>query len=139
MVIISLLNLLSVVETRYTTTMVYVANYSLFGLWTMLLYRYFSIDKTTAARQSTDDFNEPSTTNSNTEGYIFGTTELSPPEPTTRKFSLEMERRAKYNFNIFDGTNAGGAYADFIFDGDEEDEMTDQQETQKWATVQQHL
>ncbi|KAG7339473.1 hypothetical protein IV203_025346 [Nitzschia inconspicua] len=43
------------------------------------------------------------------------------------------------SFHIFDGTNAGGAFADFIFDGDSDDDDYDQHQTQHWTgDIQQH-
>jgi len=39
-------------------------------------------------------------------------------------------------FNIFDGTNASGAYANFVFEGDSDDENSDLRETKYWKTIQ---
>ena len=46
---------------------------------------------------------------------------------------------AAASFNIFDGTNASGPFAAFIFEGDEEDERRDTGETEHWDAVQSHL
>ena len=40
------------------------------------------------------------------------------------------------SFNIFDGTNAGGAFAEFIHDGDSDDEAADEEETERWNGMQ---
>ncbi|OEU08302.1 hypothetical protein FRACYDRAFT_250091 [Fragilariopsis cylindrus CCMP1102] len=45
----------------------------------------------------------------------------------------------KYSFNIFDGTNASGVFADFIHDGDSDDEKVDNATTDHWAAVQDHI
>ena len=45
----------------------------------------------------------------------------------------------KYSFNIFDGTNASGAFADFVHDGDSEDEKIDNEQTKHWEIVQDHV
>ena len=45
----------------------------------------------------------------------------------------------KWSFNIFDGTNAEGDFADFVFDGDSEDERYDQGETDRWREIQGHV
>ena len=45
----------------------------------------------------------------------------------------------KWSFNIFDGTNASGAFADFVHDGDSEDERVDNQQTIQWNAVQDHV
>ena len=46
----------------------------------------------------------------------------------------------KYDFNIFDGTNIAGSsdspFAQFLFDGDQEDIENDQRESEKWKDCQ---
>lgn len=44
-----------------------------------------------------------------------------------------------WEFNIFDGTNATGDLAEFIFDGDAEDIEADLYESKKWSTIQDHV
>ena len=43
------------------------------------------------------------------------------------------------SFNIFDGTNATGDFADYIFEGDSEDARLDQAETLHWNDIQDHV
>lgn len=45
----------------------------------------------------------------------------------------------RHSFNIFDGTNSSSFYANFVFEGDSDDERQDRTETQRWATVQDHV
>merc|ERR1712146_340624 len=42
----------------------------------------------------------------------------------------------KYTFNIFDGTNATGGFADFVFEGDDSEKEEDEQDIQYWSGVQ---
>lgn len=42
-------------------------------------------------------------------------------------------------FNIFDGTHASGPFAQYIFDGDSDDEAVDQEQTDHWNEVQAHV
>ena len=56
----------------------------------------------------------------------------------TEVSELESEAQPVY-FNIFDGTNATGEFADFVFDGDSDDENADFQETQRWEAAQDHI
>jgi hypothetical protein len=42
-------------------------------------------------------------------------------------------------FNIFDGSNPSGPWAEYIFDGDEIDEEEDQTETDRWKDAQDHV
>eukprot|EP00535_Pseudo-nitzschia_heimii_P008157 CAMPEP_0197184740 /NCGR_PEP_ID=MMETSP1423-20130617/10465_1 /TAXON_ID=476441 /ORGANISM="Pseudo-nitzschia heimii, Strain UNC1101" /LENGTH=449 /DNA_ID=CAMNT_0042635631 /DNA_START=170 /DNA_END=1519 /DNA_ORIENTATION=- len=58
-------------------------------------------------------------------------------EPAPRQRS--RRRSSRRSFNIFDGSNAEGMFADFIFDGDSDDERYDQEENEKWAAVQDHI
>ena len=46
---------------------------------------------------------------------------------------------ARYSFNIFDGTNATGTFAEFVHDGDSDDEQTDNEMTDHWAAVQDYI
>lgn len=42
-------------------------------------------------------------------------------------------------FNIFDGSNATGAFAQYVFDGDSEDAEEEQHESIMWSQVQSHV
>ena len=53
--------------------------------------------------------------------------------------SRRSSGRPRFSFNIFDGTNASGIFADFIHDGDSEDIRLDQASTDKWAACQDHI
>jgi hypothetical protein len=57
---------------------------------------------------------------------------------TTRtSSSMRMSRASKrFSFNIFDGTASSGLYADFVFDGDSEDEEKDAAESKLWEACQ---
>lgn len=57
----------------------------------------------------------------------------------TTKTSTSKKSERKYSFNIFDGTNATGAYANYIYDGDSDDERNDNQQTDHWDSVQNHI
>ena len=59
------------------------------------------------------------------------------PETAPRRKS--KRRSSRPSFNIFDGTNASGLFADFIYDGDSSDELNDRRETEKWDAVQDHI
>ena len=141
-------------------------NISLFALWAMLSYFYFSFKrKLTNVPSSTTNTNatttsvENNTTNdvvptTNTEqrknkDFLFRSEEFIIEEPpptttttdgiiTTAAIPHEQQQR-KYSFNIFDGTNASSAFADFVHDGDSDDENYDQEITDHWAAVQDHI
>lgn len=53
--------------------------------------------------------------------------------------SISRRQSSRFSFNIFDGTNAAGQFADFIFDGDSADLRADHAETEKWNAVQDHI
>ena len=42
----------------------------------------------------------------------------------------------KSSFDIFDGTGASSAFAEFIHDGDSDDERADNEQTTHWSAVQ---
>ena len=58
---------------------------------------------------------------------------------TTRRKFEERKSKRVYSFNIFDGTNASDAYAEFIHEGDLDDERVDNDETVKWSAVQNQI
>jgi len=53
----------------------------------------------------------------------------------TRRASRRRSSK-RFSFNIFDGTNGGGMFAAFVFDGDSEDEEADQEQSEMWANCQ---
>mmetsp|Transcript_20644 Transcript_20644/g.48714 ORF Transcript_20644/g.48714 Transcript_20644/m.48714 type:complete len:475 (-) Transcript_20644:446-1870(-) len=156
--------------------------YSLFSLFTMLVYRHFTIDpckkrcgepkaksakpiKTTRKGSITDhassvfDPNEKqeSSTPRSDACDIFNIGEHSScnaaetsstesptiltdkPEEDDRPPAESPQSKPRYSFNIFDGTNATGAYAEFIHAADSDDELRDQDETDRWASIQKHM
>ena len=159
--------------------------FSLFSLWTMLTYRYFSIEPaideqqpqqndppsnsiaTPTACQQQEQTNTPSgeeereertkNTSSITD-HIFSSHEFPPnntasatldssSRPTVGIRNQEEGKSEKnftpprpaYSFNIFDGTNASGTFADFIHSGDSDDENIDNEQTIYWTDVQNHV
>jgi hypothetical protein len=128
-------------------------NFSLFGLWSMLAYWHFAIEPKTKKKHDskTKEAAGPGTRRSSkTKEFIFNTSfsagDRSPSEPsvagtTSKTMGVTNHERVqrKYSFNIFDGTNASGHFAEFVHDGDSEDEFADNQETKLWAAVQEQI
>lgn len=155
--------------------------FTLFGLWSAVMYWYFSTDDPAllfdndgeadadadagnesgdiytssalgpdAAKENTGFMAEDSENEKKTGVVSSDTTTgvTAPRRPSvdqnsgsnrnlTRRSSGAQKR--KYSFNIFDGTNATSMYAEFIYGCDSEDEMNEQQETEKWSTIQDHM
>jgi len=134
--------------------------YCSFALWAMFSYLYFSVEKKTipttvtgnghkSKNNATEIPMENGMNSDNMEltpnqGFIFTSQEIGiqdtshrPTTTATAKESLAQEPR--YSFNIFDGTNASGAFASFIHDGDSDDEKLDNIMTDHWASVQDHV
>jgi len=134
--------------------------YCSFALWAMFSYLYFSVEKKTIP--TTDTGNDHKNKNNATEipmengmnsdnmelkpnqGFIFTIQEIGIQDTShrltttaTAKESLAQEPR--YSFNIFYGTDASGAFASFIHDGDSDDEKVDNTMTDHWASVQDHV
>jgi len=99
--------------------------FALFGLTTMVVYRHFSLNQ--KKKKNAKIFNFRLST--------MHLTNLPPPAETTD--GSESDRG--YSFNIFDGTNATGAFADFIHDGDSDDERADNAQTTHWSSVQDQI
>jgi len=135
-------------------------NFAFFGVWTMLTYRHFSIAPKVKKIHNSEDNNEASTmTNkpnsitrrSDATEFIFDTGNGASSRvlgnsisSKTQKMAGELEKeeprpKRQYSFNIFDGTNASGAFGAFVHDGDSDDERCDEAETEKWGAVQNHI
>ena len=135
--------------------------YHLFGLLSMMTYLYFTTGDWLAPLDSDDEedldesLEEPST------DFIFGqamkregngseqvgVVEMPKTSSNTSKKSAAGKRKSvskrrsskRFSFNIFDGTNAAGQFADFVFEGESSDFQLDQAETEKWNAVQDHI
>jgi len=53
--------------------------------------------------------------------------------------AVSISSTPRYSFNIFDGTNASGIFAEFIHDGDSEDEKLDDKATKHWEAIQDYV
>jgi len=168
-------------------------NLLLFGLWSMLTYCYFTIDKNRnkcwkiicyccwyekkETKKNDNDSNikksdryggseivtSPTGTPSTHAESIFcsdrdelddgsgddgsggvvrdATTTLKDGEDAISTIEQQQQRQQPraYSFNIFDGTNAGGAFSDFVYDGNSQDEKESQAEDKYWKDVQDHI
>jgi len=132
-------------------------NFSIFALWAMLSYFYFSVEKKTTSTKATgnDNSSKRNATEITLENemntldtskhhdYIFTSQEFAiqdtTPMPTPATVTEKSTQQPRYSFNIFDGTGASGAFASFIHDGDSDDEKVDNAATEHWAAVQGHI
>lgn len=130
--------------------------YTLFAFWSMLTYWYFSIDvpdngrgnkrgteSPTSEKQESRDtqliFNAESTRTKNTNSRLSEVSDSPTTKTSQAQPGQEPEVERRYSFNIFDGTNACGAFSEFIHDGDSEDERLEKEETDRWNEVQNHI
>jgi len=130
--------------------------YTLFAFWSMLTYWYFSIDvpnngptnkretaSPTSKRKETRDtqliFNAESTRIQDPNSRLSEISDSPTTKTTQAQPGQEPALERRYSFNIFDGTNACGAFSDFIHDGDSEDERLEREETDRWNSVQDHI
>merc|ERR1712238_177637 len=126
----------------------------------MLSYLYFSIEKKTISTTVTENDNNKNNNKAteiqhenemNTDtaelktshDFIFTSQEMIEIQDTQKvtpaKTTETLAQKPKYSFNIFDGTDASGAFAHFIYDGDSDDEKVDNADTDHWAAVQDHI
>merc|ERR1712224_885072 len=75
---------------------------------------------------------------SDSNNYNSGSTIRAAANEKDKNNKDGKNEKRKYSFNIFDGTNAcrNSQYADFIFEGDEEDLMADDSEGRHWESCQ---
>merc|ERR1712238_62294 len=84
------------------------------------------------------DIVEPKTSHD----FIFSSKEILEIQDATKVTKATAKEtvapQPRYSFNIFDGTDASGAFAAFIHEGDSDDERADDAMTDHWAAVQDH-
>lgn len=162
-------------------------NLLLFGLWSMLTYCYFTIDKNNnkcwsiiycyccCEKKETKKNDNGSNDNKNDRYGGSGIVTSPTGTPSTHAESIfcsdhdelddgsgdviggattkiqvekaaicttEQQQRQQpraYSFNIFDGTNADGAFSDFVHDCDSQDEKENQAEDVYWKDVRDHI
>ncbi len=132
--------------------------YHLFGLLSMMTYLYFTTGDWLAPLDSDDDDDLDESVEEHQNDFIFGhlekalkregngsgaIVEKQQRNDTSKKLakrkSATKRKSQRFSFNIFDGTNAAGQFADFVFEGDSQDFILDQAETEKWNAVQDHI
>ena len=124
--------------------------YTLFAFWSMLTYWYFSIDgpdngKTNdrGTESPTSEkqliFNADSSRRERINSRFSEVSESPTANTTAAQPGQEPEDERRYSFNIFDGTNAVGAFSEFIHDGDSEDERLEREETDRWNAIQDQI
>jgi len=126
--------------------------FCIFAFWAMLSYMYFSVEKKSISTTVTvNGMNTNTVEPKSSDEFIFHSQEIATQGPptglttatatvavaTTTTETLPQQRT--YSFNIFDGTNASGAFAEFIHDGDSDDDKEDNAATDHWAAVQDHM
>jgi len=113
--------------------------FSLFGLWSVLVYYYFTTNMSIISYKSKDASNATTSLSLSLTltNHSKGNTDVT--LPTSNDIDDEhTPSQPRYSFNIFDGTNAGGAFADFIHDADSDDDDVNEG-NEKWAAIQDHL
>ena len=95
-------------------------NVNLLGFFMLLIYRYFSTTHTVPIPENLKD------------------TVSSEYPPEAEEAGRSSSSRS-WSFNIFDGTNATGNFADYVYEGDSEDEANDAIETDRWRDIQDHV
>jgi hypothetical protein len=143
--------------------------YAFFTIWCMLVHRFFSIDskkksentasknrdhtKNTTTQCKNENENLATNDEAITNNNIFSSGEfvINDDDDTDKENNsngIQMTEQQengggrssrKWSFNIFDGTNGSGAYADFVHEGDSDDERIDNEQTIKWSAVQDHI
>ena len=144
-------------------------NLQLFGLWSLLTYLYFSVNansttdaplirmnsaKTAQADQTssrrTNDNNKHNSPHQQQHIHIFSSQKVVIDDNANNDNNNNNNNNnnteedisspsSAFSFNIFDGTNASRAFAEFIHGCDSDDEQADNRETLKWRGVQNQI
>ena len=120
----------------FAMSIVSVVTINLIGVWFLVVYVYFSMPVAPITMgQSGQQQRQQRQQQHQTQ---------APQEQSATELSLRSSSRGKradrsISFNIFDGTNPNGDFAEFIFEGDSEDEEIDRKETAQWSAIQNHV
>lgn len=101
---------------------------NLIGVWFLVVYVYFSMPAAPTTMGQSGQQEQPTTTTISQEQSV-----------SSRSSSRDKRADRSISFNIFDGTNPNGDFAEFIFEGDSEDEEVDRKETAQWSAIQNHV
>mmetsp|Transcript_21863 Transcript_21863/g.52011 ORF Transcript_21863/g.52011 Transcript_21863/m.52011 type:complete len:390 (+) Transcript_21863:111-1280(+) len=99
---------------------------TVFPLFTLAVYRYFSCEEYHRIDNSIIGRKSCKADRAAAKGG----------DPKNEEECESATSVVRYSFNIFDGTNAAGQFADFVHDGDEDDEAFDAKETEHWNGMQ---
>ena len=117
-------------------------NVNLLGVWMLLIYRHFSVRHSTTPNDSLTSTTVQLGASGNTETFDKmhnSFPEKVGPEQPQSPPAEPQSRSRTIDFNIFDGSNATGQFADFVFEGDSDDAAVDAAETEMWADAQLHV
>mmetsp|Transcript_33042 Transcript_33042/g.36985 ORF Transcript_33042/g.36985 Transcript_33042/m.36985 type:complete len:360 (+) Transcript_33042:446-1525(+) len=151
------IELASASHMQYGFNMFAIFLYSVWSFFIFLVYIYFTVptDGPIAETKASDSHIQNLSNRTNSRNYIFSCNDVeqmnSADSPTmvdaavsasatTIQVATQPEKSSeKYTFNIFDGTNANGAFSEFVHEGDSDDERLDNNETNQWSAVQDYI
>jgi len=140
---------------EYGFNMAAIFLYSVWSFFIFLVYIYFTVPtgpivETRASASHLQNLSD----RTNSRNYIFSSNDMeqinSPHSSTmvaaavsasgtTIQVATQPVTSSEYTFNIFDGTNANGAFSEFVHEGDSDDERIDNKETKQWSAVQDYI
>lgn len=119
---------------NFAIALLAVINLNLNGFWMLLIYLYFRVSPSSRPNVQAACTTEVSTTSSPGEEVV------ATPTDKQEDNHAKKEELEPISFNIFDGTNAGGAFSQFIFDADSDDDEEDHKNILRWDhDVQKHI
>ena len=118
---------------NFAVALLAIVNLNLNGFWTLLVYLYFRLSPSSRSNVKTSVTTAVgSSSKSLPAGEAAAGGGATVVDAQADHDSKKEEREPISSFNIFDGTNAGGAFSQFVFDADSDDEEEDQKETLRW-------
>ena len=111
----------------FVTSLLSVVNMNLNGFWMLLIYLYFRVSPASSSEKKST----ATSAGGSSVQSLFTPGELTSIEEEDNAIKEEPHRN-NLAFNIFDGTSAGGAFAQFVFDADSDDEQEDRKESVRW-------
>jgi len=130
--------------------------YSVWSFFIFLVYIYFTVPTggPIAETKASDSHIQNLSNRTNSRNYIFSCNDMEQincansstmvaaavsASGTTIQVATQPVTSSEYTFNIFDGTNANGAFSEFVHAGDSDDERLDNNETNQWSACQNYI
>ena len=137
---------------KFVPTILASVTLNLLGVWILAIYLYFRVvpsrqrsSRQRSASASSQHLSVQHLQSPNATKTVRNTTPRQEGKTIEPTLILEEQspssscEQLRSSFNIFDGTNATGDFAEFVYQGDSDDEKEEIRESMRWQTIQEYI